>query len=373
MNKIKHFCQVFLFLLFVIHVDFLQSQTIFWKNVSGKGYARPRGPKITEIPQFQDVPYGEGNGLVIDVRTLNLPTIPDAYNPSIVKKGKNGYIIAFRYDLPWSGVGYKKVTLGLVETDLNFCPKKEPVLLDTGNDHSPDPRLFFHDGILYISYAHLTEWGSPYECCIGLSTIDLNTLSTQNNMDLLYKKGPREKNWIPFSYTNSEGKKELYFVYEFNPFTVVRVQKPITGVIEHPFAPDFSSKKGLDAWEKRWGTIRGGTPAILIDGEYVCFFHSSFQEKSLYWYVFGAITFESKPPFTVKRISSHPIFFKNIYQSSFAPQRNQLIRAIFPAGFVLDRKDHRDVLHVLCGENDSAIKIVTLDKKILLKSLQPVK
>lgn len=334
-------------------------------------YTYPRGPKVTEIPQLQGIPFGEKSGLVTNVFELKVPSLMGVYNPSIVKRGDR-YLIAFRYDYPWSGEGYKKVHLGLMETDTHFEMTKDPVLLDTGNDHSPDPRLFYMDNTLYISYAHLTEWGPPYECCIGLSSINADTLKTEQNFDLLYKKGPREKNWVPFIYKNERGASEMYFVYQFNPFTLVRVAQPLNGSIEHPIAPDFVPKRALEAWEKRWGVIRGGTPAILVDGEYLTFFHSSFQEQSLYWYVFGALTFDSKPPFALKRISACPILFKRIYQAPFAPQRNPIVRAIFPSGFVEDRQNQRDVLHVLCGENDSAIKVVTLDKEKLFKSLRSV-
>jgi hypothetical protein len=39
---------------------------------------------------------------------------------------------------------------------------------------------------------------------------------------------------------------------------------------------------------------------------------------------------------------------------------------------VLGKEDGQDVVHVACGENDCAIKVVTFDKKALLKSLTPV-
>lgn len=356
-----------LFLNLPLHCD----QSLSFKPFGREHFTYPRGPKVADIPQFQGIPFGEKSGLVVNVFELKVPALPGVYNPSIVKRGDR-YLIAFRYDYPWSGEGYKKVHLGLLETDRHFELTKDPVLLDTGNDHSPDPRLFYMDNTLYISYAHLTEWGPPYECCIGLSSINPGTLKIEKNADLLYKKGPREKNWVPFVYKNEKGASEMYFVYEFNPFTLVRVAQPQGGVIEHPIAPDFASKKALEAWEKKWGIIRGGTPALLVNGEYLTFFHSSFQEQSLYWYVFGALTFDSKPPFSLKRISEYPILFKRIYQAPFAPQRNPIVRAIFPAGFVEDRQNQREVLHVLCGENDSAIKVVTLDKEKLFQSLRSV-
>ena len=328
------------------------------------------GPPIRKVSHFQGIPLAEESGLVVKVKTIHIPKYPSAYNPAIIQKGDH-YLLAFRHDLPWRGSEYKKVQLGIVETDSRFHPIDDPVLLETGNWHSPDPRLFYHDGTLFITYTHLTLWGPPYECCIGVSSIDPKTLKSTMNFDLQYKRGPREKNWVPFTYMNDQKEEELYFVYDFNPMTVLKIQKPITGAIEQIISSDMTNPT-LDAWEKKWGKIRGGTTPILSNGEYVCFFHSSFQEQSLYWYVFGAITFDGKPPFSVKRISPHPILFKGMYQSLFAPQRNTIIRAVFPSGLVEDIVNKRSVFQVFCGENDSAIKMVTIDKDILLQSLQTV-
>lgn len=50
---------------------------------------------------------------------------------------------------------------------------------------------------------------------------------------------------------------------------------------------------------KKWGKLRGGTPAILVADEYLAFFHRSFidQKTKLSWYVMDAYTFASSPPF----------------------------------------------------------------------------
>lgn len=330
------------------------------------------GPTIPPIHQFYRIPFAEKEGIVLHVSKLKIPGYPFAYNPSIVKHSKETYLIAFRHDFPMQYDGYRAVKLGLIETDLHFFPLTEPKLLDTGNTHSPDPRLFRMDNKFFISYAHLTKWGPPYECCIGLSTIDPLHRTTKCNYDLLYKKGPREKNWVPFVHTSTAGKSDIYFVYSFMPYTLVRLKQPISGAIDHPFPPSETAPQGLLQWEARYGKIRGGTPAEIVGDEYLCFFHSSFQEKSLYWYVFGAITFDTKPPFSIRRISSHPILFQKMYSSSFAAQRNLSIRAIFPSGFVQAEEHNKDVLHVLCGENDSAIKVITFDTKKLLSSLRPI-
>jgi hypothetical protein len=123
----------------------------------------------------------------------------------------------------------------------------------------------------------------------------------------------------------------------------------------------------------KWGIPRGGTPAILIDGEYLSFFHSSFEdEKGIIWYIMGAYTFASVPPFQMTRISPCPFLFKGIYSTPHGEIANPKIRSIYPAGLIYERRDGRDVIAVSCGENDSAIKIISMDKQALFSSLQTI-
>jgi hypothetical protein len=38
----------------------------------------------------------------------------------------------------------------------------------------------------------------------------------------------------------------------------------------------------------------------------------------------------------------------------------------------VENRDGQDLIHLSCGENDSAIKILTFDKEALLKTLKPI-
>lgn len=334
-----------------------------------EGYTKINGPKWSDIESFDGVPLGEKVGIVQDIITLDIPDVKDPYNASMVKTD-HGYTVAFRYDLPWNRIGFKKAKIGLIEVDNFFRPLGEAQFL-TLDDQVEDPRIFSHNNDTYISYTHLTFWGPRYLCNIGLSKVDLSSQKAEESWDLLFKKGPMEKNWVPFSYTNGKGQSELYFVYSYSPHEIVRVQDPISGIIEHPISPDATPKKGIAAWTKKWGHLSGGTPAILVDGEYVSFFHSRFRDSSYFWYVMGAITFDSKPPFALKKISQFPIMFKQIYTTPLAKARNQALRAIFPGGIALDTQNGKDVFQVICGENDTGIKIVTIDKEALYKNMRP--
>ncbi|MBU6149585.1 MAG: hypothetical protein KGQ54_05265, partial [Verrucomicrobia bacterium] len=114
------------------------------------------------------------------------------------------------------------------------------------------------------------------------------------------------------------------------------------------------------------------TPCILVDGQYVGFFHSFFRENKKIWYVMGAYTFESSPPFRITACSSHPICFKGMYKTKIKNTGSTRKPVVFPSGIILAKEEGRDVLHVACGDNDCGIKIVTFDKEALLKNLEPI-
>jgi hypothetical protein len=84
----------------------------------------------------------------------------------------------------------------------------------------------------------------------------------------------------------------------------------------------------------------------------------------------GAYTFNAAPPFNLTGISKYPILFKEIYETPFANTACIEKRVIFPSGFVLENQNGRELIQLACGENDCGIKIVTIDKENLLKSLQ---
>ena len=115
--------------------------------------------------------------------------------------------------------------------------------------------------------------------------------------------------------------------------------------------------------------------------KFLVFFHSNIsaisfkrgvQNKQGFNYVMGAYTFQAKPPFRITAISHYPILFDGIYNSPHMNTAESKKRIIFPSGFAFEKQDGRDLIHVSCGENDSAIKIVTLDQKTLLKSLKKI-
>ena len=84
----------------------------------------------------------------------------------------------------------------------------------------------------------------------------------------------------------------------------------------------------------------------------------------------GAYTFAAYSPFKITRISPHPILFKGIYDTPHQVIANSKIRSIYPSGFTCEQREGKELIHVSCGENDSGIKIISMDKNALLASLR---
>ena len=368
MNRINSIRKLFVFLSLMWGVPLM----LFGRTISEpEQYTLISGPALSQVSQLSPVPFADESeiGIVSGVVTLPIPGFKDAYNPSMIKTD-SGFLVAYRFDLPWNRVSFKKARIGLLELDDQFRPLGKATLLATRDEQVEDPRLFTDGQNIYVSYTHLTFWGPQYLCCIGLSQINRETHEVGDSWDLRYKTGPREKNWSPFFYDNN-GTPEMYFVYSWSPLQYIKAASPLDGTIEQALPIDNTMKKGLAAWEKKWGKIRGGTPAIRIGEEYISFFHSSFRELSYYWYIMGAMVFDAHPPFALKRISKFPILFNNIFTTPLAPSRNQFLRAIFPGGVVEDVQNDRPVFHVIVGENDTGIKIVTIDRENLFKHMTP--
>jgi predicted GH43/DUF377 family glycosyl hydrolase len=201
---------------------------------------------------------------------------------------------------------------------------------------------------------------------MALSKINPKTCEVVKSIDLNYKADGVEKNWTPFVYRNKKGKDEIHFVYYFLPHRILKLSQTFDGTAAVAYKNTASIKK-MKNWQEKWGLIRGGTPAIKLDDEYICFFHSVFVANNVRFYVFAALTFEASPPFRIKKISKTPIFFRDIYSTN-----PNYLRTIFPSGIVQGREAGREVFYVVCGENDAAIKCVVIDKNCLLNSLDPV-
>jgi predicted GH43/DUF377 family glycosyl hydrolase len=345
-------------------------------------------------PSLSKIPYGEDLGIITSVKKVEINGAFAPYNASIVEDGSGGYLMVFRYDIKERkkivGIktpfrkkilfGNKKMPfrtyIGAVRLDKDFVQVSPVQTIDTGSDFSEDPRIFTAGGKFYISYNDMLD-NPVYIRSMRLACIDPTTLTTLSIVDVdqqisfIDRTSHVEKNWTPF--VSAEENDRICFGYSINPHKILKMKSPESGEMDHPIYPHTVAFQKMLWKEKQWGTLRGGTPARLVNGQYLAFFHTLFFENGRPWYIMGAYTFEATAPYRVTAVSPAPILFKGIYESKTKNTAHSKKRALFPAGIALGEENGRDVVYVSCGENDCEVKIITFDQEALLKSLEPIK
>ena len=313
--------------------------------------------------------------------------IANAYNASIIEH-KDGYLVIFRHDTTkkWcKGCRYKKPQIKMVFVDKNFEQIKpiQTIVTDTASIaedarvHALGDQLFltYNDDPLvtkitldYRKKEQKKEHSHPWRRAIFLGKLNAISGQLSDNKEVSsgsIQSGSIEKNWTPFEYPEKSG--NLYYIYSTSPHKILEINNS-NGLLS---AKNISnSSNDIDqVWQKNtWGEIRGGTPARLVDGVYITFFHSwkLFPDFKSLFYVMGAYIFEAKPPFKILAITPNPIFFQDVYSS---PRRLSYLNTLYPAGFVVEKQGKETLLHVSCGENDTSIRIVTINKDALLRSM----
>lgn len=309
---------------------------------------------------------------VLETKQISIPGFPHAYNPSIIP-WHQGYLMTFRIT-PNLKSRFES-HIGVVLLSDNFDIISDPQILVMNGDclpippRSEDPRLIYVQDKLYLVYSDNKE----EKITRGGFRVYLAEL--KHNEHFFYIENiqgiftfpdvslsVREKNWTPFVYDD-----ELYLAYKLVPHIVL---KPILGTSLAHHA--HQSYPQID-W--KWGELRGGTPALLVNGQYLSFFHSSIDietvhshGKKLSHYFMGAYTFSPSPPFYITSLSPSPIIGKGFYHGKEYPPYWKPVKAIFPCGFVFDQ----NFIWIAYGRDDHEVWIVKLDKNKLLKSLIPV-
>ena len=334
---------------------------------------------------FKNIPFADLTKKLLSTKEIHIEGVEDPYNASMIEYG-DGYLMIFRFDQPHptemtpfrntypasNSDAPFRTFLGAVRLNKNFDQISSIKIIDTGSDCSEDPRVFRAGNDIYLSYNDLEDH-STYIRGIRLARLHPDTLDpyfvTNVNQQITQVDQTRhmEKNWTPFA-REENGEMKVYFGYSINPHKILKMKSPQRAEMDHPIYPANITFQKLPWDEKKWGTLRGGTPAILVDGQYLAFFHTLFWQKPMAWYAMGAYTFEADPPHRVTAVSAVPILFKNCYRSFLDPNK----RVLFPAGLVLGKDEDKDVLHVSCGMGDKRISVLTFDKEALLKSLAPV-
>lgn len=309
----------------------------------------------------------KANNLVFDVKKIEIRGLSYFYNASLIEHG-DSYRLFFRVDTPHIPPFVSHI--GCVELDREFNQtEKEYTIVDTGSSSSEDPRALYVGDELWLIYNDSGSHPSAHRV-MHAASIDKETLEVLNVSELNIGLKPVEKNWTPFA-GNLEGSEDpqLFFEYLISPQSILHLPNDSEKEI-YFLQPIPSNFKNELFWPKAWGQMRGGTPARKIsEDEYLAFFHSSFCDGAgVRWYIMAAYTFEAKAPYKINKVSSYPIVFEGAYDT---PSYRNDLKVLFPSGFVIENRDQKEIIHVSCGENDMGVKIITLDKEALLKSLQP--
>ncbi len=307
---------------------------------------------------------------IVGTKRIKIPNYPDAFNPSLTR-WRGSLLLSFRIYDRKAGTTDK---LGLVWLDDDFRqlgPAKIVKVLvpDAGFlSKRQDPRLITVGDRLYIVYNNVLKGVVDRELrrmLIAELHYDGNHFYSGTPTYLSHFEGINdkrsEKNWVPFVYDNN-----LLLGYSLIPHRILR---PLLGADR---CENYATSRGSIEW--KWGTPRGGTPALLDGDHYIAFFHSSDSMatvhsggKKIPHYFMGAYTFSAQPPFAITAISPEPIVGKNFYHGNSYKTWKPL-HVVFPAGFVFD--EH--YIWLAYGRQDHEIWIAKIDKKTLLKGLIPV-
>jgi predicted GH43/DUF377 family glycosyl hydrolase len=311
---------------------------------------------------------------VLETKQIRIPGFPHAFNPSIVQwQGK--ILMSFRV-IPDPRDSFHS-EIGLVWLDQDFEIIAPPQILSL-RDHdsavpcrAEDARLIASRGCIWVVY---TDNPEP-RISRGGFRMHIAPLSIENGQFVLgnierftrfenESSQVREKNWVPFNWHDC-----LLFAYSLVPHKILM---PIWGSGQ---CDTLSSNANIPQWN--WGTLRGGTPALLIrKNEYLAFFHSSIKMPSqqsdganITHYFMGAYTFSSQPPFEIQRISPQPIIGKGFYNGPVHKPYWHPLRVVFPGGFIMDN----DYIYLAYGRQDHEIWVAKLDRRELLKDLAQVR
>lgn len=311
-------------------------------------------PILIESPNQQVVP----DEFIEKIYTIDLG-LQFAYNAGFIEY-EDGYLMAFRFDTLKMPVAQNLKDfhnhIGLVQLDANFTPIKKWNFCKILGNHAYDPRLIRVGSTIYILYTSSAPkdphpWISSGICIAEVQKIaDELCTGFPKPLRVPFQR-TWEKNWVPFTYQN-----KLVLSYSINPHVTVIPN------LQSGFCSPLSTANSSLIWD--YGPIRGGTPAILVDGEYLAFFHSPTHEpnRGNHTYHVGAYTFLPDPPFTLTRISSHPFYHPDFYSVDSPVNPSHII---FPSGIVM--KGNK--ILVSYGEKDACIKVMEIDKEKLFKSL----
>lgn len=291
-----------------------------------------------------------------------------------------------------------------LDDPLNISHKSFPLQVENKKFMEADSRILkLRNGSLFIiSSVVIRKRGKPKENMqMGYHIVSGTPLQSSSlvmilmETDLFKRKDDQhtysvQKNWSPFQYN-----QKLHFVYSINPLVIMTfndsfIAKPVVYQSEEFIASLVYPVSHTNCLPKEYvwmfGTYRGGTPALLVRGQYLAFLHAKSSHQMFLhttgFYVIGAYTFTNyNNSFILTAISSRPI----THESFMIDELYNRYLVVFPLVYYLEDKNGNEIVEgqeerdpettnivLVVGLNDADTIILRLHLNTLLDSLFPI-
>jgi predicted GH43/DUF377 family glycosyl hydrolase len=310
---------------------------------------------------------------IVDIKTDNLANADFHFNGSIFQKDGRLYL-AYR-----ANVGFSDVRIHITRlSKTTLQPEKFSKMLAIPNPGNgefcryEDPRMFWFKDELYCAYTFMRE-DRPAQCQ-GVAKLDkdfnvVNTwyvdygtnhnqalkpvrvIGTPEGAVLELDPGTKfEKNWQFFEYGGF-----LHVSYDLEEHVVLKLDDDFKVIHE---------ERGTKSVTWDYGRLSGGTPPVLLEGQYFTFFHSSLPENSVRTYWAGVLSFNAIAPFEITQISKKPLLSADKADKTVLWKNT----VVFPCGAYYN--DGEWVISY--GHNDYCLKLLKISHAELLTTLQYV-
>jgi predicted GH43/DUF377 family glycosyl hydrolase len=295
-----------------------------------------------------------------------------AFNPGVIDLGERYLLVArqkaesFLHYIGLKIKGKRRNVIVCTELDHNFKQLTKsklliPSILD--NQKVTDPRLFKHNGRVYMTYCDHSKGGSiqmlaqlekKKEQWSAPKSIPLSFADADQYYDKELVQRGIEKNWMPFSMNG-----KAYAVYLLEPDKIVLELNLETGICT-------LASKEVNELMDQFSPLRGGTPAAFDreSNSFISLYHINYPGRASFTnikkavYIAGAYSFTNAMPFKILSKSKGPLYQKQLYQNK--------TKIVFPTALI--RKGEHYLMFY--GEDDKRIKVAFINRNKLLKTMK---